>query len=128
MGQNQLYDCNDHYKTKLVQEISKVLRPYLDDQVMASVFEARRSGIKDLVIYLDTVSHEIYQLERSEVLSDTGAPEGLRNMLATPSSQAAPFGSEVLGYLSFWFVVNLPDNRLAAMAVSALPNNNSGIN
>lgn len=129
MGQGHINLVNkDQYKDELAREISQLLSPYLDDQILSAVFEARRSGIKDIVVYLDTINHQIFQLERDEVTKDPGAPEGLRNMLSTASADAAPFGVEVPGYLSFWFVVALPDSRLAAMAVSAVPNNNSGLN
>lgn len=118
----------DQDTSELALEVSKILAPYLDDQILTAVFEARRIGLEDIVIYLNTIDHEIYQLERSAVLSDSGAPEEIKSLLTRPSSEVASFGSEVPGYLSFWFMVCLPDTRMAAMAISSIPRTDTGIN
>jgi hypothetical protein len=112
----------------LKQEITDILEPYLDDQVMDSVFEAQQNGVKDLVIYLDLIQDLIYQLEREEVLKDPGAPAELKQLMTRSSREVASFGSEVPGYVSFWFVVNLLDGHIAAMACSVLPKISSGLN
>jgi hypothetical protein len=110
------------------KEVSSLLEPYLDDQVMESVFEAQELGVRDLVIYLDLPNELIYQLERESVLEDPGAPSDLKRVISKPSREVANFGCEVPGYISFWFVVSLPDSRLAAMACSVLPKASSGLN
>lgn len=110
------------------KEVANILEPYLDDQVMESVFEARQKGVRDLVIYLDLINELIYQLEREEVLNDPSAPDDLKRVVSIPSSDTADFGREIPGYISFWFVVTLPDSRLAAMACSVFPKTNSGLN
>jgi hypothetical protein len=110
------------------KEASSILEPYLDDQVMESVFEAQKQGVKDLVIYLDLINELIYQLEREEVLKDPSTSDDLKRAISTPSRDAANFGCEVPGYISFWFVVTLPDNRLAAMACSISPKASSELN
>jgi hypothetical protein len=110
------------------KEVASILAPYLDDQVMDSVFEAQKQGVKDLVIYLDLINELIYQLEREEVLNDPTAPSDLKRVVSKSSREAANFGCEVPGYISFWFVVTLPDNRLAAMACSIIPRTSSELN
>jgi hypothetical protein len=126
MGQNQVVP--NQKDIDLAREISQLLSPYLDEQVLSSVLEAKASGVKDIVIYLDTINCQIYEMEREGFLQDSGAPADLKEMLSNPSCEVASFGSEVPGYLSFWFVVMLPDTRVAAMAISSVPNRNTGIN
>jgi hypothetical protein len=118
---------SDQDPSELSIEISNLLAPYLDDQVLMAVFEARSLGLKDIVIYLNTIGHQIYQLERSTILSDPTAPEDMRSLMSRPSSEIASFGSEVPGYFSFWFMVLLPDARIAAMAISSIPRTKAGI-
>jgi hypothetical protein len=110
------------------EEVSSLLEPYLDDQVMNSVFEAKQHGVRDLVIYLDLPNKLIYQLERDSVLEDPGAPSDLKDLISNSSNEANLLGVEVPGYVSFWFVVSLPDSRLAAMACSILQKTRSGFN
>jgi len=117
----------DSNPSELAIEVSTLLAPYLDDQVIMAVLEAKSKGVKDLVIYLNTVDQTLYQLERSAVLSDPEAPEEMKSLMSQPSSEVASFGSEVPGYLSFWFMVCLPDTRMAAMAISSIPRNDAGL-
>jgi hypothetical protein len=126
MGQNQVVPTQKDID--LAKEISQLLTPYLDDQVLSSVLEAKNSGVKDIVIYLDTIHHQIYEMEREGFLQEPGAPADLKELLSTPSCEIASFGSEVPGYMSFWFVVMLPDTRVAAMAISTVPKRNTGLN
>lgn len=126
MGQNQVVPNQEEIDR--AKEISQLLDPYLDEQILSSVLEAKNSGVKDIVIYLDTINHQIYQVEREGILQDPSAPADVKEMLSVPSCEVASFGSEVPGYMSFWFMVMLPDTRVAAMAISTVPKRNPGLN
>lgn len=108
---NQKKECNT--------EVMDLLKPYLDEQVLESVFEAKQKGIKDLVIYLE--NDYIYQLEREEILNDPETPSDLKLVVSTPSSETSEFGVEIPGYVHFWFIVAISDSRIAAMACSIIP-------
>lgn len=126
MGQNQVVPTQEDIDR--AKEISQLLTPYLDGQVLSSVLEAKNSGVKDIVIYLDTINNQIYQVEREGILQDPTAPADVKEMLSSSACEIASFGAEVPGYMSFWFVVMLPDTRVAAMAISTVPKRNPGIN
>jgi len=126
MGQNQVVP--NQKDIEQAKEVYQTLAPYLDSQILNSVVEAKNSGIKDIVIYLDTINHQIYELEREGFLKEPGAPDDLKKLLCRPSCEIASFGAEVPGYLSFWFIVLLPDSQIAAMAISSVPKRDKGIN
>jgi hypothetical protein len=73
MGQNQVVP--NQKDIEQATQVYQILAPYLDSQILNSVVEAKNSGIKDIVIYLDTINHQIYELERLPlVLSPSERP------------------------------------------------------